>query len=144
MKKISIIVPIYKEKDNIIELTDKIRKNLKSIKYEIIFVDDDSDDGTKEILKKLKKKYRYFDFIIRKKKKDLTQSCFIGIEKSKYKSILIMDGDLQHNPKYIPKMINRYYSKNADVVIASRDLFYGNNSGLNYFRKLFQHFSGKG
>mgnify|MGYP001314536006 CR=1 FL=1 len=137
MKKISIIVPIYKEKDNIIELTDKIRKNLKSIKYEIIFVDDDSDDGTKEILKKLKKKYRYFDFIIRKKKKDLTQSCFIGIEKSKYKSILIMDGDLQHNPKYIPKMINRYYSKNADVVIASRDLFYGNNSGLNYFRKLF-------
>ena len=89
MKKISIIVPIYKEKDNIIELTDKIRKNLKSIKYEIIFVDDDSDDGTKEILKKLKKKYRYFDFIIRKKKKDLTQSCFIGIEKSKYKSILI-------------------------------------------------------
>ena len=136
-EKISIVVPIYKEKENIIELTDKIRKNLKSIKYELIFVDDNSNDGTKEILKKLKKKYRYFDFIIRKKKKDLTQSCFNGIEKSKCKIVLIMDGDLQHNPKYIPKMINKYYSKNADLVIASRNLFYGKNPGLNNLRKFF-------
>ena len=48
-----------------------------------------------------------------------------------------MDGDLQHNPKYIPKMINRYYSKNADLVIASRNLFYGKNPGLNNLRKFF-------
>ena len=137
MKKISIIIPIYIEEKNIFKLTNKIRKSLKSVKYEIIFVDDNSKDGTKKILKKLKKEYKYFDFIIRKKKKDLTQSCFDGIEKSKYNFILIMDGDLQHNPKYVLKMIDKYYSKNADVVVATRDLFYGKNPGLNYFRKLF-------
>ena len=137
MKKISIIIPIYKEEKNIFELTNKIRQSLKSVKYEIIFVDDNSKDGTKKILKKLKKKYKYFGFIIRKKKKDLTQSCFDGIEKSKYNLVLIMDGDLQHNPKYVLKMIDKYYSKNADVVVATRDLFYGKNPGLNYFRKLF-------
>jgi len=137
MKKISIIIPIYKEEKNIFKLTNKIRKSLKSVKYEIIFVDDNSKDGTKKILKKLKKEYKYFDFIIRKKKKDLTQSCFDGIEKSKYNLVLIMDGDLQHNPKYVLKMIDKYYSKNADVVVATRDLFYGKNPGLNYFRKLF-------
>ena len=137
MKKISIIIPIYKEEKNIFKLTNKIRKSLKSVKYEIIFVDDNSKDGTKKILKKLKKKYKYFGFIIRKKKKDLTQSCFDGIEKSKYNLVLIMDGDLQHNPKYVLKMIDKYYSKNADVVVATRDLFYGKNPGLNYFRKLF-------
>ena len=48
-----------------------------------------------------------------------------------------MDGDLQHNPKYIPKLLRVYSSKNADIVIATRDLFYGKNPGLNYFRKLF-------
>ena len=69
MKKISIIIPIYKEEKNIFELTNKIRKSLKSIKYEIIFVDDNSNDDTKEILIKLKKKYKYFNFIIRKKKR---------------------------------------------------------------------------
>ena len=48
-----------------------------------------------------------------------------------------MDGDLQHNPKYIPKLLKIYGSKNADIVIATRNLFYGKNPGLNYFRKLF-------
>jgi len=137
MKKISIIIPIYKEKKNIIELTNRIRKNLKSKIYEIIFVDDNSNDGTKKILQELKKKYKNFNFIVRKKKRDLTQSCFDGIEKSKYELILIMDGDLQHNPKYIPKLLNIYNSRNADIVIATRDLLYGKNPGLNYFRRLF-------
>ena len=137
MKNLSIIIPIYKEKNNIVELTNKIRKNLNFKNCEIIFVDDNSGDETKEILKNLKKKYKNFNFIIRKKKKDLTQSCFDGIKKSKYSIVLIMDGDLQHNPKYIPKLLRIYDSKNADIVIATRDLFYGKNPGLNYFRKLF-------
>ena len=136
MKKISIFIPIYKEKKNIIELTNRIRKNLKSKIYEIIFVDDNSNDGTKKILQELKKKYKNFNFIVRKKKRDLTQSCFDGIEKSKYELILIMDGDLQHNPKYIPKLLNIYNSRNADIVVATRDLLHGKNPGLNYFRRL--------
>ena len=84
MKNLSIIIPIYKEKNNIVELASKIKKNLNFKNYEIIFVDDNSRDGTEEILKNLKKKYKNFNFIIRKKKKDLTQACFNGIEKSKY------------------------------------------------------------
>ena len=48
-----------------------------------------------------------------------------------------MDGDLQHNPKYIPKLMRIYALKNADIVIATRDLFYKKNPGLKYFRKLF-------
>jgi dolichol-phosphate mannosyltransferase len=108
---LSIIIPVLNESSNIQKLTYKIKKQLSSINFEIIFVDDNSLDKSKFILKKLKKKFKFFKPIFRFKKRDLTQSCFDGIRKSKYENILIMDGDLQHDPKYIPKMINIYKKK---------------------------------
>ena len=76
MKNLSIVIPIYKEKKNIVELTNKIKKNLNFKNYEIIFVDDNSEDGTQEILKNLKKKYKNFNFIIRKKKERFNSIMF--------------------------------------------------------------------
>ena len=96
--KLSIIIPALNEEKNIEPLTNKISKNLKKFKFEIIFVDDNSEDNSKKILLKLKKKLKYFNPIFRTKVRDLTQSCFDGIDKAKYKNILIMDADLQHDP----------------------------------------------
>ena len=99
MKGISIIVPIFNESKNISTLYSKLKKIKIRTKKEIIFVDDNSNDGSHIILNNLKKKIRY---ILRKeKKRDLMQSCFLGIKKSKFDTCIIMDGDLQHNPKYI-------------------------------------------
>ena len=106
-KNLSIIVPILNESNNIQYLTDKIIKNLININYEIIFVDDNSIDNSHKILRKLQKKYKFFKPIFRKEKRDLTQSCFDGIKKSKFKNILIMDGDMQHDPRYILPMFNK-------------------------------------
>ena len=102
---LSIIIPVFNESRNIQKLTYKIKKQLNSINFELIFVDDNSTDGSKTILRKLEKNFKFFKPIFRFKKRDLTQSCFDGIKKSKFKNILIMDGDLQHDPKYVPKMI---------------------------------------
>ena len=55
---ISLVIPILNEEKNINILTNKITKSLKKIKHEIIFVDDNSDDNSKEILKILKRKKR--------------------------------------------------------------------------------------
>ena len=136
MIKISIIIPIYKEFNNIEKLNLKIRKYLKDITYEVIFVDDSSNDGTEELLKKIKKKYKNFNFIIRKKNKELTQSCFEGIRKARYDYIQIMDGDLQHNPKYIINLMNTLVNNNSDLVVGGRDLINGKNPGLGLIRKL--------
>ena len=53
--KLSIVIPIYNERNNLYLLTKKLISNLKNFEYEIIFVDDNSTDGSIEILKKLKK-----------------------------------------------------------------------------------------
>ena len=133
--KLSLVIPILNEERNILPLTRKIIKNLKKIKYEIIFVDDNSFDNTKKKLRELKKKYRFFKKIFRNKKRDLTQSCFDGIKKSKYNNILIMDGDLQHNPKYINKMYKTFDTGRYDIVIGSRNLLSGKNKGLSESRR---------
>jgi len=131
---VSIIIPAFNEEKNIQPLTKKILKNLKKFEFEIIFVDDNSNDESKSILLSLSKKYKFFNPILRKKQRDLTQSCFDGIEKSKYQNILIMDADLQHNPKYIPKMIKKF-NKKIDVIIGARKLILGKNKGLSETRR---------
>jgi len=131
--KISIIIPALNEEKNIEPLTKSISKNLNNFDFEIIFVDDNSDDNSKKILQKLKK-LKFFNPIFRKKTRDLTQSCFDGIKKAKYQNILIMDADLQHDPKYIPKMFNEY-QKGYDLVVGARKLTSGKNKGLSEFRR---------
>ena len=82
-KKISIIIPILNEKNNILKLIYELKKKVIGINYEVIFVDDNSDDGSIKILKKIKSIDKRFSFILHKGKRDLTQSCFQGIKKQK-------------------------------------------------------------
>ena len=67
--KFSIIIPVLNEEKNIPKLTNRIISILKNYIYEIIFVDDNSSDGSKKILEKLKVKFKNFSYIIRKNKK---------------------------------------------------------------------------
>ena len=134
-EKISIVIPILNEEKNIYPLTNRIIKYLKKNKFEIIFVDDSSEDNSKKILKKLEKNYNFFNPIFRKRERDLCRSCFSGIEKSKFDNVLIMDGDLQHDPKYIPSMIKKIENKNVDIVIGARKLHKPNNRGLTEVRR---------
>ena len=132
--ELSIISPALNEEKNIEPLTLKIIEHTKKTKFEIIFVDDNSTDQSKKILLNLAKKYKFFNPILRKKKRDLTQSCFDGINKSKYKNILILDADMQHDPKYIPQMLKEL-NKGQDIVIGARKLTSGKNKGLSETRR---------
>jgi dolichol-phosphate mannosyltransferase len=141
MLKVSIVIPVLNEEKNIEILTNKIFKVLKNYVFEIIFVDDNSFDFSEKILNKLKKRISNFDFIIRRnEQRDLFQSCFLGIKKSKYKYILIMDGDLQHNPKYIPLMIKKIFIKKADVVVGVRNFKENINNSLTLIRLISSKF----
>ena len=131
----SIVIPILNEGQNINKMIKLIRYYLSKMQHEIIFIDDNSNDNTKFILEKNKRKFKNVHFFIRKNpQKDLSQSCILGFEKSKYKNILVMDGDLQHNPKYLPKMIKIFNKKNLDFLIASRNFSSAKKEGLGFLR----------
>ena len=137
LTELSIVIPIYKEVNNINKLWVGIRKNINIKKFETIFIDDNSNDGSKEILEKISKKNNKVRFYIRKnKEKDLSKSCILGFNNSNYKNILVMDGDLQHDPKYIPKLINEFNISSADIIVGCRDFFSKKNNGLDFLRIL--------
>ena len=135
--KFSIVIPIFNEKKNIEELVFQIKKYLQKFKYEIVFIDDSSNDGSQKILNDLIKKNKNIKVIFRKNlQRDLSKSCRDGFEKSKYENILVMDGDLQHNPIYIPKMIEIFKKKNSDFVVGIRDLKNKRIKSLSILRQL--------
>ena len=131
--KFSIVIPTYNEKQNIALLVNKIDKYLKNFFYEIIVIDDNSQDGTKLVLKEIKSSKKNFLFYIRKKEnRDLSQSLILGIKKTKFDNIIIMDGDLQHNPKYLPKIIKVFFEKKIDLLVCVRN--FKKRSGLSFIR----------
>lgn len=134
--KYSIIIPVYNEGTNILKLSRLIKKNLKNKIYEVIFVDDNSNDGSKDESKKIK--FKNFKYFIRKKKKDLSESCIDGIRLSKFNNIVIMDGDLQHQPSCLFKMMNEYEKKKPNILVGTRN--FKNLKGLHFMRKFMSLF----
>ena len=136
----SIIVPVYKEEKNIAKLIHRIKKELNGkIVYELIFVDDDSCDQSKDIF--IKYSNKNFRFYIRKSKpRDLSKSVAYGFEKSKFDNLIVMDGDLQHNPKDILKFIKIYEKTKCDIVIGCRKLDNYKKANLNPVRFIFSKF----
>ena len=135
MKGLSIIIPTYNEKKNLKILIPKIYSKIKIKKFEILIVDDDSKDGTKQMLNKMLLRFKNLKYLSRKTKpRDLSKSCVLGFNKSKYNNILIMDGDLQHKPKEINHLYSIFLKKHCDVVVGSRNLFKKRQKGLSFYR----------
>ncbi len=115
---LSILLPTYNEKGNIIPLLKSIKENLKEYKKEIIVVDDSSPDGTADLVKEFSKNNQEVRCIVRKSKQGLASAFINGINASSGDLIVIMDADLSHPPSVIPKLLK--YIDDYDIVAASR------------------------
>lgn len=116
--KLSIIVPCYNEEDNIKLMEENIRKKLKNIDHEIIFVNDGSKDNTTKELKKVTKKssenIKVVEFS-RNFGKDA--AIYAGLETSTGEYVVIIDADMQQDPKLIIKMVDEIEKNpNVDIV----------------------------
>jgi len=119
MVKTLIFTATYNEKKNIKTLINKINKFKKNV--DILIIDDNSPDGTGELLKKLQKKNQNLDILIRKGKLGLDTAHKAGFnyaKKKNYNNLITLDADLSHDPSEIPKMIEILQKK--PFVIGSR------------------------
>ncbi|MCP2520250.1 glycosyltransferase family 2 protein [Candidatus Aminicenantes bacterium AC-708-M15] len=107
--EISIVVPFYNEEENIEELYKRLTETLKKLKksYELIFVDDGSSDKTYQILCELHKKDKHVNIVKLKKNFGQTAALAAGFDHAEGKIIISMDGDLQHDPADIPKLLDK-------------------------------------
>ena len=121
MSDIIIIVPTLNEKENIEILFNKL--NETNIKFDLLFIDDNSKDGSQEEIKNLLKKNQNINCIFRPKKMGIGSAHKDGLiwsYKKNYKIIITMDADGTHDPKYVRFLIEEL--KNFDIVVTSRFL----------------------
>jgi dolichol-phosphate mannosyltransferase len=128
--QLSIVIPTYNESGNIIKLIESIKTNIgNSVFAEIIVVDDNSPDGTGNIVDDYIKKLNNTEGkgnivqirpIHRKQKEGLIQAILQGIESSSGEQVLIMDADFSHPPETIPKIIESLQKNDKCIIVASR------------------------
>ncbi len=140
-KEISVIVPVYNEADNIQNLLERIHASLteNGYKYEVIFVDDHSTDGTPKIAAFFSKKYPVRVFT-KAGKKGKAYSLLEGFEKAAFENLCFIDADLQYPPEAIFEMANLL--TDYDVVTANRKN-YKEGKVRHLMSNVFKTFFGK-
>lgn len=133
-KAISIIIPTYNEQVNITPLVEKIDAVLSGYDYEVVFVDDNSRDGTAETIEGLASKYPV-RVIVRRDERGLASAVVHGINNTSSDIVAVMDADLQHPPDVLPALI-RKAENDVDIVVASRNVEGGGSQGWSLARKI--------
>lgn len=131
---LSIVIPTHNESENLPLLLKNLDQELGTLcDYEVVVVDDNSSDGTREVLSQLNSTYGNIKVVARPKKMGISSALLDGFMASNGRFIAVMDADLQHPPEVLPRMYKEVVS-GADVVIASRYKDGGRIEGWNTWR----------
>lgn len=116
----SLIIPTYQEALNLGNLLQRIASIDFAQLFEVILVDDNSQDGTEKVVKQLQLQYPWLKWIVRHGPRDLSQAILLGLQQAIYPIIVIMDADLSHPPEKIPLMLAALREADVDMVVGSR------------------------
>lgn len=121
VKKLSVIIPCYNEKDTIEKILIEVKRvNLGTTKKELLIVDDCSKDGTREILKKIAKTDNSIKLLFQEKNQGKGAALKKGILQSTGDVVIIQDADLEYDPAEYPRLLYPIERGQADVVYGSR------------------------
>lgn len=144
MDLLSIVVPCYNEEESVAIFLDEIQKTLVGFDYEVIFINDGSDDSTLEKIKNLADSNSNVKYISFSRNFGKESAIYAGLVNAKGDLVCLMDADLQHPPSLIPKMIDTI-SEGYDVAAARRVSKKGEpivaSFGSRLFYKLFNRIS---
>lgn len=130
---LSVIIPVFNEANTILEILKRVEESnifKRGVKQEIIIVDDGSNDGTTEILKRLEKKYKV---ICHSKSQGKEESIKSALNKVTGDYIIIQDADLEYHPQEYEKLLQPVFLKDASVVYGSRWLNHQNHHPYKIF-----------
>jgi dolichol-phosphate mannosyltransferase len=118
--ELAVVIPTYNEEANVRGIVERLDRVLAGISREIIFVDDDSPDGTSETVRDIARNRRDVRIIRRIRRRGLASACLEGILSTGAPYVAVMDGDLQHDESILPKMLLKAREGQLDIVVASR------------------------
>lgn len=121
--EVSVVLPCYNERDNIGPLVDRLLDVLSAKAVEILIVDDNSPDGTAELVRRKFAEDPRIRLIVRSTNRGLANSVREGIEAATGKIVVVMDTDFNHSPDDVPLMC--HIAERVDMVVGSRFIFGG-------------------
>jgi dolichol-phosphate mannosyltransferase len=139
--RVSIVLPTFRERDNIVDLIDAIEASLQGLEVEVIVVDDNSPDGTADVVRarmqqRVTPPVRLF---VRTQERGLATAIKFGLRQATGDVVVVMDTDFNHDPKMIPQMVKflEYY----DLIIGSRFVMGGGmEDRFRYFYSFLYNF----
>lgn len=132
--QLSVVVPTFNERGNVATLVERLDAALVGIAWEVIFVDDNSPDGTADAVRELARKDARVRCIRRIGRRGLSGACIEGMLASSAPCAAVIDGDLQHDETQLAKMLGLLESGAAELVIGSRYIEGGSASSFNQQR----------
>lgn len=129
--ELSVIVPTFNERDNVTVLYRRLEATLVNVAWEVVFVDDNSPDGTSDVVRSLAQQDSRVRCIRRIGRRGLSGACIEGILASSAPYAAVIDADLQHDETQLPKMLLLLASDHADLVVGSRYIEGYKSEGFN-------------
>jgi len=118
--ELTVVVPAFNERDNIDLLVERLHVVLDGIDWEVIYVDDDSPDGTSANVRELSQRDARVRCLQRIGRRGLSTAVIEGILASSAPYIAVIDADLQHDESVLPKMLAAAKAQDLDIVVGSR------------------------
>lgn len=120
-QELTVVVPTFNEAENVALVIDALHNALDGkLSWEVVFVDDNSPDGTAEIVKRAALEDPHVRCIHRLGRRGLSTACVEGVLSSSAPFVAVMDADLQHDETILPTMLQTAQRENLDVVVGSR------------------------
>jgi dolichol-phosphate mannosyltransferase len=131
---LTVVVPSYNERENVEPLVARLKAVLRETAFEIIFVDDNSPDGTADAVRAIGRRDGRVRCIRRVGRRGLAGACIEGMLAAQGSVVAVIDADLQHDETILPKLFSAVFSGEADLAVASRYMEGGNAESFSKMR----------
>ncbi len=139
--ELTIVVPTFNERDNVLEVVQRLDSCLRGYAWEVMFVDDDSPDGTADRIREMARQDRRIRCIQRIGRRGLSSACTEGMMASSAQYLAVMDADCQHDETALPRMVELLKAGEADIVVGSRYVDGGGIGNWNASRAKMSRFA---